>query len=313
MVPKTPLNEPDRPLSASARSITATRICAIVNAANRRGVAAISASLDRQISDQAALDIHVVGSSDEATDAARQASRLADVVVAVGGDGTVADVATGIFGSRSALAIVPTGSTNITARTLGIPRRPESAIALLNGPYIRHSIDVGRSDNRSFLHIAGAGFDAELFQRADPRWKRRLGWVAYLPAAAAALQLAPSSVQVTAGESLIEARSALVLVANGGAAISPQFRIYPGIAVDDGWLDVLVFTSTTAAEIASTLGYAGRQQLERSPHVVHRRARRVRIEAVPELPVQLDGDPRGITPRDFHLIPGGMQVIVPKT
>lgn len=276
-------------------------------------MAAISNSLSRQISKRVSLDVHVVGSSVEATDAARQASHVADVVVAVGGDGTVADVATGIFGSRAALAIVPTGSTNITARTLGIPRRPESAIALLAGPHFRQSIDVGRSDNRSFLHIAGAGFDAELFQRADPQWKRLLGWVAYLPAAAAALQLAPSRVRVTADDTIVEASSPLVLVANGGAAISPRFQIYPGIAVDDGWLDVLVFSSTTAAEIASTLGYAGRQQLERSPHVVHYRAREVRIEAVPELLVQLDGDPRGATPREFHVVPEGLQVIVPRS
>src|SRR5687768_11095599 len=98
-------------------------MCAIVSSASRRGVAAITASLRRQLSDLVPLDIHVVGSSEEATEAARQAAAVADVVAAVGGDGTVADVATGIFGSRAALAIVPTGSTNITARSLGIPRQ----------------------------------------------------------------------------------------------------------------------------------------------------------------------------------------------
>ncbi len=286
-------------------------MCAVVSAANRRGVAAIMASLRRQLSDLVALDIHVVGSSDEATDAARQAAAFADVVAAVGGDGTVADVATGIFGSRAALAIVPTGSTNITARSLGIPRQAEAAIALLGKSHVRRTIDVGRSEERTFLHIAGAGFDAEVFLGADPRWKRRLGWIAYLPAAAAALRLPPSLVRIVADDVHVEATSSLVLVANGGSAIAPQFRIYPGIEVDDGWLDVLVFTAATAVEIARTLGYAGRQQLERSPHVSRHRARRVRIEADPELSIQLDGDPRGTTPRQFHLVPGGMQVIAP--
>ena len=89
----------------------------------------------------------------------------------------------------------------------------------------------------------------------------------------AALRLPPSDVRITADGAILEARSPLVLIANGGSAIAPNFRIYPGIAVDDGWLDVLVFTSSTPAEIAATLGYAGRQQLDRSPHVMHRRAR----------------------------------------
>jgi diacylglycerol kinase (ATP) len=286
-------------------------VCAIVSGANRRGVPEISVALHRQLSDRVALDIDVVSSSGAATTAARQAATRADVVVAVGGDGTVADVATGIFGSSAALAIVPTGSTNITARSLGIPRHPESAIALLAGAHTRRLIDIGRSEDRSFLHIAGAGFDAELFQRADPRWKRLLGWIAYLPAAVAALQVAPSHVHVTADDAHIALHSPLILVANGGAAITPEFQIYPGIAVDDGWLDVLVFTSTTVAEIASTLGYAGRRQLARSPHVLHHRARRVRIEASPDLAVQLDGDPRGSTPREFHLVPAALQVITP--
>jgi YegS/Rv2252/BmrU family lipid kinase len=286
-------------------------MCAVVSSANRRGVAAITASLRRRLTDLVALDIHVVGSSDEATDAARKAAAFADVVAAVGGDGTVADVATGIFGSRAVLAIVPTGSTNITARSLGIPRQPEAAIALLVRSHVRRTIDVGRSEERSFLHIAGAGFDAEVFRGADPRRKRRLGWIAYLPAAAAALRLPPSRVRIMADDMHVEATSSLVLVANGGSAIAPQFRIYPGIDVDDGWLDVLVFTAATAAEIARTLGYAGRQQLDRSPHVSRHRARRVHIEAEPELSIQLDGDPRGTTPREFHLVPGGMQVITP--
>ena len=58
----------------------------------------------------------------------------------------MADVATGIFGSSAALAIVPTGSTNIAARSLGIPAHPTAALALLCGSYRVRSIDVGRSD-----------------------------------------------------------------------------------------------------------------------------------------------------------------------
>ena len=235
----------------------------------------------------------------------------ATVVVAVGGDGTVSDVATGIFGSRAALGIVPAGSTNIIARSLGIPAQPSAALALLGGAYRLPAIDVGRSDDRSFIHIAGAGFDAELFGAANPVWKRRLGWIAYLPAAAAALRLPPSEVRISVDGKVYEVRSPLVLIANGGSAVAPNFRIYPGIAADDGWFDVLVFTAVTATHIAATLGHAARQRLDLSPHVMHRRGRTVSLEAEPPLPVQLDGDPRGSTPRQFSIVPHGLLVVTP--
>jgi diacylglycerol kinase (ATP) len=283
---------------------------AIVSGASRLGPEEIVASLTRPGVDLD-LEIRVANSSAEATLAANHAARTAAVVIAVGGDGTVSDVATGIFGSSAALAIVPTGSTNIAARSLGIPTEPAAALALLGGSHRLRAIDIGRSEDRSFVHIAGAGFDAEIFKGASPVWKRRLGWFAYLPAAVAALRLPPSDVRITADGVVFDVRSPLVLIANGGSAIAPQFRIYPGITVDDGWLDVLIFTSSTPAQIARTLGLAGTQQLDRSPHVLHRRTRTVEIEAAPPLPVELDGDLRGTTPRQFRIVPLGLRVVAP--
>jgi diacylglycerol kinase family enzyme len=223
----------------------------------------------------------------------------------------VADVATGIFGSSTALGIVPAGSTNIIARSLGIPAQPAAALALLGGAYQLRAVDVGRSGGRSFIHIAGAGFDAALFGAASPVWKRRLGWIAYLPAALAALHLPPSLVQITVDGEIFEARSPLVLIANGGSAVAPDFQIYPGVSVDDGWLDILVFTTLTASQFVATLGYAARQRLDRSPHVLHRRGQTVSLQAEPPLPVQLDGDPRGTTPRQFSIVPLGLRIVTP--
>ena len=287
-------------------------VAAIVSGASRLGADAVSESLRRHLGPSIGLHVRVVRSSEEATAAARVAAGNADTVVAVGGDGTVADVATGIFGSGAALGIVPAGSTNITARSLGIPESAENALALFGRQTLFRSIDVGRSGDRSFLHIAGAGFDAALFSYANPDWKRRLGWVAYVPAAAAALALPASKVCVITDETEIVARSSLVLVANGGSAIAPWFRIYPGISVDDGLLDVLVFTSSAPHEIAGVIWRAATQSLDRSPHVAWTRARAVRIEATPPLPVEMDGDPRGETPREFVVAPGGLKVVVPR-
>lgn len=284
---------------------------AVISSGSRLGARSIAESLARRFADRVELTLFIVESSEEATLVARKVAATARTIVAVGGDGTVADVATGILGSDAVLGIVPAGSTNITARSLGIPSNPRSAIALLEGPHHLQQIDVGRSGDRCFLHMAGAGLDAEIFKSANPDWKRRFGWLAYLPAAAAALRIAPSTVVVTADETQIAARSPLVLVANGGAAIAPSFKLHPDIAVDDGWLDVLVFTATTPAQLAITLGYLGSQRLDRSPYVIWQRAKNVEIVADPPLAVELDGDIRGWTPRTFSLAPGRMFVVTP--
>ena len=286
-------------------------VAIIVSGASRFSPDEVRATLAPASGDGVQFQVQVANSSTEATAAARRAAESAAIVAAVGGDGTVADVATGIFDSSAALAIVPAGSTNIAARSLGIPADPAAALALLCGPYRLRSIDVGRSGDRSFVHVAGAGFDAALFHATSPVLKRRIGWLAYLPAAVSALRLPPSDVQITADGVILEARSSLVLIANGGSAIAPEYRIYPGIAVDDGWLDVIVFTPSTPVQIAATLGYAGKQQLHRSPHVSHTRAQTVKIEAEPPLQVELDGDPRGTTPRQFGIVPSGLQVVTP--
>jgi diacylglycerol kinase (ATP) len=186
-----------------------------------------------------------------------------------------------------------------------------AALALICGSHRLRSIDVGRSEDRSFIHMAGAGFDAALFHATSPVLKRQVGWLAYIPSAVAALRLPPSEIRITSDGATVEARSSLVLIANGASAISPEFRVYPGIAVDDGWLDVLIFTASTPAQIAATLGHAGKQQLDRSPHVSHCRARTVQIDAIPPMPVELDGDPRGTTPRQFSIVPSGLRVVTP--
>ncbi|MCA9877443.1 MAG: YegS/Rv2252/BmrU family lipid kinase [Thermomicrobiales bacterium] len=288
-----------------------TGYAAVISLNSRLGAGAIAESLARKLGNAVDLTLTFVGSSDEATVAAREAASRAQIVIAVGGDGTVADVATGIAGSQATLGIVPAGSTNITARSLGVPANPRAAIQLLASGHVAQPIDLGVSGDRCFLHMAGAGFDAEIFRAANADLKKLLGWVAYLPAAAAALRLAPSAVTVRTDDAVLQARSPLVLVANGASAVAPAFRLHPSIAVDDGWLDVLMFTATTPAQVAATIGHLGSMRLDRSPYVVWQRTRRVTIEADPPLSVELDGDIRGDTPRDFAIRPNGLRVLIP--
>lgn len=294
------------PLSAGPH-----RVVVIANPATRRDARTIIAVVRAEAPPDTAFEAFLTTYPGQATVLARAAAERADLVVAIGGDGTVADVATGILGRGVPLGIVPAGSTNIIARELRIPGRPTAAARLLFGRHRIAQLDVGRCDGRSFLHMAGAGLDSRLFQRTDPALKRRLGWLAYLPAGVAALRLPPSRFEIVADGHPITAISPLVLVANGASVISPLLRLHPEIRHDDGWLDLLIFDATTPRQVAATIALIAAGSLHRSSQLRWLRARRVELDAHPKLQIELDGDVVATTPATITISPGALQVIAP--
>ena len=288
------------------------RVVAIVNPSTRGQLARLVATLEAARAPGVELDVRITTKPGEAMELARAAGQIASIVVAVGGDGTVAEVASGLIGSPALLGIVPVGSTNITAQELGIPPQTERAAALVFGPHQVRAVDAGRCGNRRFLHIAGAGIDSHFFQRTSRALKRRVGWLAYLPAAAAALRQPPARFTIDVdGERALTVRSPLVLVANGGSIITPMIRLHPDVRSDDGWLDVLLFTATEPAAIGRALWGLATRSLASSPYMVHLRGRSVRLSTDPNLPVQLDGDVVTTTPAEFTIEPGAIRAIVP--
>ncbi|MDQ3964233.1 MAG: diacylglycerol kinase family lipid kinase [Actinomycetota bacterium] len=124
------------------------------------------------------LDVAHTNHRDHATELAQDAvDRGFDAVVAFGGDGTVNETAQGLVATDVALGIIPGGTTNVMARTLGVPRDPIEATAFV-GERLRSQstrrIGVGRVNARYFLFCAGIGLDAEVVRRmeASPRAKR---------------------------------------------------------------------------------------------------------------------------------------------
>lgn len=239
-------------------------------------------------------------------------ARAADVLITVGGDGTVTEALTGIGEADLPLAIVPGGSTNVIAQEIGLPQDPAEIARLIFGAHRLKHIDAALCNDRIFLHMAGAGFDSRLFDATDAALKRRLGWMAYLPSAAQSLRLPPARFHVQTDEATFELTSPMVLVANGAGIIRPSLYVYPGISSDDGWLDLIAVTATAPRAIASVLARFASRSMQRSPHVLHARAKRVRIEAEPRMPVQVDGDVIGTGPADIRLLPHRARIIVPE-
>lgn len=293
------------------RIASGDRVVVIVNPATRANTGHVRDALAATLPPGVQMEIHATDSPGAGRALARRYAQGATCMVAVGGDGTVAEVASALIGTGLPLAVIPGGSTNIIAREHHIPTDLKRAARVLWGNHRIVTMDVGTCNDQSFLHMAGAGFDSRLFSLADSSLKRKVGWLAYLPAAAKALRIPPARYAIVADGEAIEAVSPLVLVANGAAIISPGLKLSPDFRSDDGWLDLIVVTATRPHELASVLGRLATLGFARSRHVIHRRVRRVYLEASEEVPMQLDGDVAGHTPAEFGILPGALRLVVP--
>ncbi|MDQ2683244.1 MAG: NAD(+)/NADH kinase [Chloroflexota bacterium] len=239
-------------------------------------------------------------------------ARGAACVVTVGGDGTVTDALTGIGDAHIPVAIVAGGSTNVIAQELGMPNDAAGVSQLIFGTHAVRTMDAAMCNERLFLHMAGAGFDSRIFDQTNPELKRRVGWFAYLPSAASSIRLPPARFHVETETATFELTSPMVLVANGAGVIRPSLYVFPGISSTDGWLDLIAVTATRAAHIASVLARFASRSMDRSPHILHARAKTIRISADPPMPVQVDGDVVGSTDVTIKVMPGRAQMIVPQ-
>ena len=189
-------------------------------------------------------------------------------VVAVGGDGTVYEVANGLARSDTALGIVPTGTGNDTSRTLGIPSEPIAAARLaLTGPI--RTIDLGEAETARgstyFVNVAGFGFDAEVTTRVNALPKLVGGTVPYVAAVLQTLwRFRAPSMRITPGDQIVQGRVFLVAVANG-PTYGGGMRIAPDAVADDGLFDVCVVGDLSRWDVVRLIPelYSGRHRSHR--------------------------------------------------
>src|SRR6202035_3808574 len=139
-----------------------------------------------------------------------------DLVVAVGGDGTVRGCAEGLARTGVPLGIVPHGTANLLARTLRIPGHPRAALAaVLGGGGTDSKIDLAVADGEPFTAMAGMGLDAAVV--AGTKLKHQFGWLAYAMSGAMHLALPPARVSISLdGAPPVEREARSVVVGNSG-------------------------------------------------------------------------------------------------
>jgi undecaprenyl-diphosphatase len=234
----------------------------------------------------------VTEKADEGTTAAREAATSGvDLVVAAGGDGTVRGCAEGLAGTDVPLAIVPLGTGNLLARTLGLPAHPKAALSVaFGGPGTTQdrSIDLATADGTPFTAMAGMGLDAAVV--AATKLKHHLGWLAYAMAGAAHLTLPPVefSIRMDGGPAVDrEARS--VVVGNSGL-LPGGFSLLPSARIDDGLLDVGILAPHGPFGWTRVAGRVLTHSHHQDRHLERFQARTVEIMARATLPREVDGE-----------------------
>lgn len=265
-----------------------------------------------------AFDLAQTEHPGHATQLARRAARLGyRAVCVVGGDGTLAEAATGLARSAPPLAIIPRGTGNQVARNLHIPNEFEAAVdvAVHGAPT---PMDIGRINGRSFALVAGAGYDAAVMAAATRELKERWGFGAYVYAAVKeALSAAPTRFRIDAGGRELDVRAVTVLIANVGELFTTflPFRLplapRPTRSWQDGLLDVVVLAPRNVTEFAAVLWRAARRQFGGDDRLIHFQAREVTIHADPPIAVQVDGDATGETPITAAAVEQGLTVLTP--
>ncbi len=288
------------------------RIVYIVNPVSGKGKqSGIGKIITRETSDPGIrFEVLFTEYPGHAKDLARKAvSGGATVVVAVGGDGTVNEVANGLVGTDCILGIVPTGSGNGLARHLGLPLRFRDAIRIVNaGKQAR--IDTATLNGRLFLSVAGAGFDAVVAKRFAAAGQR--GFLTYARTAIQAyLNYRQRKFKLIAdGEEHVR-KGIFVSFANSNQ-FGNNVSVDPLAELDDGYLDVCVVRKIPFFSLMFLAPAVFLKQIHKTRYVEIIRAKEIFLERKKGKYVHLDGDPWKAG-KQIHvkISPLSLSVIVP--
>ncbi len=258
------------------------------------------------------VELEYTNSSADARHVAREAvSQKMDVVIAVGGDGTINSIIQELAGSETALGLIPTGTFNVWATETGIPMDIVGAgDVLVNGKVRR--VDLGYVYNRYYLLMAGIGFGGTVTYAVKKRSLKRLGILGYL-ITGIRLGLGFESFHTTLDIDGHRKRThALQIVVGNTQLYGSLLRFTWKAKSDDGLLDLCVVRSPKKLERIVVMLDFLLQRRERRKWVTYTTCKTVEVRTRKPVNFQVDGEPLGHTPATFSVVPGALKVIVPQ-
>ncbi len=257
-----------------------------------------------------AFEEHWTRRQGEATTVARQAAQGGvRRILAVGGDGTLQEIANGLPDSRVALAALPVGTGNDFARVAGWTRPVRELLAGLAAGNSR-IVDLGTVNGRRYLLVAGAGFDAAVAHKVHGMEGKGRGTLPYLATAVRqAFRFHPPALTLQLDDRLASAPRPLLMAAVANApSYAGGMRICPPARLDDGLLHILTVGAGSGWYTLRLLGRVYRGAHLHDPGVHVASAVRVCIDGPVDVPLHADGEPVGHLPAVFEVLPGALRV-----
>lgn len=233
-----------------------------------------------------------------------------DVVVAVGGDGTVNEIGRALVGSDTAMGIIPCGSGNGLARHLRIPMDVKGAVEVLNLGH-EEVIDYGLIDNHPFFCTCGVGFDATVtaeFTRSGSR-----GFLTYIQTTLQQyLKYRPEEYGLTMDDGALQKTYRAFVVTIGNASqYGNNAYIAPRATMKDGLLDVVVMAPFSFLDVPMLAYRLFHKSIDRSPHTFNHKCTHLVISREKSGDAHFDGEPlRTGKNIDIRIVKGGLKVVV---
>lgn len=239
-----------------------------------------------------------------------------EIIVAAGGDGTLNEVINGIGENLGAarVGLIPLGTGNDFARTIGVPTDLDAAIDLIRAGDTRpvDLVRVTSDEVRYFVNVSAGGFSGLVNEKLTPEMKKTWGPLAYLRGAAAALpelRAYRTTLSFDNTESMmVELYN--VVVANG-RYVAGGTLIAPEASIDDGLLDVVLIPQRPAAELALLAAQVALGSHLTSDSIVFRRAAQVTVNSKPGMWFNVDGELVGNEPARFEIVARALRFIAP--
>ncbi|MFH1371691.1 MAG: diacylglycerol kinase family protein [Planctomycetota bacterium] len=245
-----------------------------------------------------------------ATDAAADASCA--MVVGVGGDGTIREIAHGLEGSSKPLLIIPGGTENLLANELGLDKSLRTLTRTFEAGFTR-SFDLGSANGKCFTSIAGFGFDGEVVKAVD---RNRTGHINYFdyfwPLWRTFWRYRFDSMKVEVdGEQIFDGRG-LVFVGNI-SRYAIGLNILEKANYSDGLLDICIYKCASRTHLVKHSAVTVLKRHGRCRDILYRQGKEITVSSDnPDLPTEIDGDPGPSVPVKITVIPAAVRMMAPE-
>jgi len=284
----------------------------LVNANSRKGKKMFDAAQSALRDVGLQIEAHAVQSPDETNRLLkREIDAEAKFVIIGGGDGTLSEVAGQLIHTQTAMGVLPLGTGNTFARSVGIPLDLQDACRTIAAGHIE-AVDVGRVNDQYFLNSVALGLSAEIAGALSKDVKKKLGLLAWPIVGFRVLSgHRPLILRVVAAEETYSVRTHQLLIVNGRYVAGP-IAAAPDSSIQNGQFDVFVLGGARHGSLYKTAWKWLRGRHREDPDARFFTTQKLRVESLRRpLKADVDGEINDRTPLEVELLRGALRVVVP--